>query len=101
MTKVFYALENNTVPDVSYSSFTYSPDGHVALSATAGSFQSAARQIVAFRQSGIATDVQAMGFQATYDDATGKVKSVNFQISLVLAPTLTNVAAGIAANTAP
>jgi len=69
-TKVFYALENNTVPDVSYSSFTYSPDGHVALAATAASFQSAARQIVAFRQSGIATDVQAMGFQATYDDAS-------------------------------
>lgn len=84
--KVFDALELNTVPEVSYSSFTLSPDGHVILSTTAPSFDAAARQIVAFQKSGLVTKVQAMGYQATYGSDTGKLESVGFQVSLTLDP---------------
>lgn len=91
-TRIFYGLENNTVPDVSYSSFTLSPDGRVTLSVTAASFESAARQIVALRRSGLAADVQAMGYQAAYDAKSGVLQSVNFQIAMTLAPAVMSAA---------
>ncbi|MBU1349177.1 hypothetical protein KJ781_03875 [Patescibacteria group bacterium] len=96
-TKVFYALEQWTVPDVSYSSFTLTPDGRVTLAATAASFESAAQQVVALRDSGIAKDVSAMGYQAMYDETTGVLKTVGFQINMTLAPDLQK-AASVAAN---
>lgn len=84
--RLFDALEANTVPDVSYSAFTLSPDGRLILGTTAGSFESAARQIVAFESSGMAESVQAMGYQATYDADTGAIEAVNFQVALQLNP---------------
>ncbi|MFH1077924.1 MAG: hypothetical protein V1745_01405, partial [Patescibacteria group bacterium] len=97
-TKVFYALEQYTVPDVSYSSFTLTPDGRVTLAATAASFESAARQVVALRDSGIATDVSAMGYQAAYDEKSGTLMTVSFQIGMKLVPALQK-AASVAAAT--
>jgi hypothetical protein len=86
--RVFDALEAKTVPDVSYSSFTLSPDGRLVLGTTASSFESAARQIVAFESSGIANAVQAMGYQARYTPETGALEAVNFQMSLQLNPSV-------------
>ncbi|MFA5935700.1 MAG: hypothetical protein WC787_02515 [Patescibacteria group bacterium] len=83
--RLFDALEENTVPDVFYSTFTLSPDGRLILGTTAPSFASAARQIVAFETSGIAQSVQAMGYQAHYNDA-GNLEAVMFQIGLALNP---------------
>jgi hypothetical protein len=86
--RVFDALEARTVPDVSYSSFTLSPDGRLVLGTTAPSFESAARQIVSFESSGIASAVQAMGYQARYTPETGALEAVNFQMSLQLNPSV-------------
>jgi len=84
--RLFDALEAHTVPDVYYSSFTLSPDGRLLLGTTAPSFESAARQLVAFESSGIAQSVEAMGYQARYDGTTGKLESVTFQIALAIDP---------------
>lgn len=84
--RVFDALEFYTARQVHYTSFTLSPDGRVVLAATADTFETAARQIVAFEKSGLATAVQAAGYQATYDAVSGKIQSVSFQISLNLDP---------------
>jgi hypothetical protein len=100
-TRIFYGLESNTVPDVSYSAFTLAPDGRVTLSATAASFESAARQVVALRKSGLTSDVQAMGYQATYDAKTGALQGVTFQIALTLAPSVMNAAASVASLPTP
>ncbi len=83
---LFDALEQNTLADVSYSSFTLSPDGHVVLSTTAPTFASAAGQVAAFESSGLATSVQAMGYQAEYNAKNGELDHVTFQIGLDLNP---------------
>jgi hypothetical protein len=83
---LFDALEKNTVPDVYYSSFTLAPDGQLTLGATAPSFTSAARQVVAFQESGMAKSVQAMGYQARYNGTSGNIEAVSFQIILALDP---------------
>ncbi len=83
--KVFDALDALTVPTVWYSSFTLSPDGRLVLAVSAPSFEDAARQIVAFQESGIASRVQAVGYQTTYGN-NGHLERVGFQISLTLEP---------------
>ncbi len=83
-TQLFEQLERFTIPDASYSSFTLSPDGHLILSASTRSYESAARQIVSFRTSGIASSVDSYGYQASFDEVSGLMKKVDFQISLVL-----------------
>jgi hypothetical protein len=85
-TRLFDQLERFTVPDASYSSFNLSPDGHLLLAASTKSYESAARQIVSFRKSGIASSVDAYGYQASFDDATGSIAKVTFQINLTLNP---------------
>lgn len=84
--KVFDALEKFTVPEVYYSSFTLSPDGRVVLTTTAPTFETAARQVVAFQESGLVKTIQAMNYQASYDPLSGKLDSVGFIISLTLDP---------------
>ncbi len=91
-TRLFDQLERYTVKDASYSSFTLSPDGHLLLSASTKSYESAARQIVSFRKSGIASSVEAFGYQASFDDATGAIIKVTFQINLVLNPEVLRLA---------
>lgn len=83
--KLFDSLEKNTVPDVYYSSFTLAPDGQLTLGATAPTFLSAARQVNAFQDSGMAKSVQAMGYQARYNPQ-GALEAVSFQIILALDP---------------
>ena len=85
-TRLFDQLERYTVPDASYSSFTLSPDGHLLLAANTKSYESAARQIVSFRKSGIASSVEAYGYQASFDETTGAITKVTFQINLALNP---------------
>ncbi|MCI0479883.1 hypothetical protein L0Y59_05035 [Candidatus Uhrbacteria bacterium] len=93
-TKVFYFLEQYTDPDVSYGSFTLTPDGRLTLAASAKSYEATARQIVALRESGFVTDVTSVGFQivnATKEEGERKVfetKSVGFQIGMALVPTV-------------
>lgn len=85
-TKLFDQLERYTLPEASYSGFTLSPDGHLLLAASARSYEAAARQIVSLRKSGIASSVEALGYQASYDPETGELSHVNFQINLTLNP---------------
>ncbi|MBI4139063.1 hypothetical protein HY479_02835 [Candidatus Uhrbacteria bacterium] len=87
-THLFDLLERHTVPDVSYSSFTLTPEGHAILTASARSYESAARQIVALRDSGMAEQVEALGYQATYDGESGALDQVSFQINLTLRPSV-------------
>jgi hypothetical protein len=90
--RLFESLEANTVPEVFYSSFTLSPDGRLILGTTASSFETAARQLVAFETSGLTNNVQAMGYQAMYG-ADGKISGVSFQIGLTLKPDVLRTAA--------
>lgn len=85
--KLFETLEKNTVPDVYYSSFTLAPDGQLILGATAPTFLSAARQVTAFQDSGMAKSVQAMGYQARYS-TQGTLEAVTFQVILALNPSV-------------
>ncbi len=98
--RVFDALEANTLPDVYYTSLTLSPDARLVLGTTAPSFESAARQIMAFESSGIARSVQAMGYQARYTPESGALESVTFQLSLSLNPAVLR-AVHVASSTTP
>jgi Tfp pilus assembly protein PilN len=88
-TMIFDALEKATVPDVFYSSFTLLPEGRLTLAVTAPSFESAARQVVALRESAIASSVESLGFHASYEKDTVKVERVNFQVNIDLKPDVT------------
>lgn len=90
-TALFDALERLTLPTVYYSSLTFAQNGAVTLAATAPSFEAAAQQVVSLRDGGIATRVDAFGYQATYAE-TGAVDHVNFQLTLTLDPSLVNAA---------
>lgn len=72
-----------TLPDVFYTSMTLAPDGHLTLSVVAPSFETAARQVVALRNSAVASRVEAMGYQASYAPQ-GALEKVAFQIQLRL-----------------
>lgn len=84
-TRLLDHLERNTLPTVSYESFSLSPDGRVTLSVTADSFTSAARQIVALQTSGFFQKVEASNYAAQYDPPGSPVpRSVQFQATLFL-----------------
>lgn len=97
-TGLLLRIEQNTLPTVSYDSFSYSSDQHVLLGVTADSYESAARQIVAFQRSGFVKSVSASGYAAHYEsDSSVLPSAVQFQLTLTLSDDATKPqTAGIA-----
>lgn len=84
-TNLLGMIEKNTLPTVSYGSFSLTPDGKVSLAVMADSLESAAGQIVAFEQSGFIKKVDASAYSVSYKDPLSiKPDSVTFQVSLTL-----------------
>ncbi|HWQ99924.1 MAG TPA: hypothetical protein VN397_03710 [Candidatus Methylomirabilis sp.] len=84
ISRVLDFLETRTLPDVSYRTASLSPNGTLTLDVLAGSFRSAARQLVSFEQSSLVKTVDATAFTAEQDGTTGKIKQVTFQLLLSL-----------------
>lgn len=81
-------IEKNTLPTVSYGSFSLTPDGKVTLSVIADSLESAAGQILAFEQSGFIKKVDASAYAVTYSNAQSlRPSEVTYQVSLTLSET--------------
>jgi len=77
-------IEKNTLPTVSYGSFSLTPDGKVALSVTADSLEAAAGQVVAFQKSGFVKKVDASSYGITYTEGSDRPSKVAFQLTLTL-----------------
>ncbi len=87
VSRLFDFLEQSTVPEVAYRAATLSPEGILSLDVTADSFASAARQLTAFEQStSTVVSADATAFGAQVDGETGRVKQVDFQLTLRLDP---------------
>ncbi len=86
ISRVFEFLETRTLPEVSYRSASMTPGGVLTLDVQAASFQSAARQLVAFEKSSLVKKVEATTFNAEQDGTNGAIKQVSFQLMLTLDP---------------
>jgi Tfp pilus assembly protein PilN len=82
-TLVLDRLAAATLRDVFYTSLTLTPDGSLTLSVVAPSYETAARQIVAIRNAGFASRVEAMGYQGSYS-SQARLEKVTFQMRLQL-----------------
>ncbi|MBD3281897.1 hypothetical protein GF391_04075 [Candidatus Uhrbacteria bacterium] len=76
-------LEQNTLVDVSYSSFMMSEDGRVNLGVTASSYAAAARQLLIFEESPQIASAQSNSFTAAELEGD---EYVTFQLILELEP---------------
>ena len=86
-THLLASLEKTTLKDVQYGSFSLTPDQRVSLPVITDSYESAARQIVAFQHASFVKSVDASGFTALYDSKNPLLpKSVTFQVTLTLSP---------------
>lgn len=86
VSRLFDFLERRTIPEVTYHSATLSPDGILSLDVSADSFDSAARQLVAFERSTstvLSADATAFGAQV---DEEGRAIQVAFQLTLRIDP---------------
>ena len=84
-THLLALLEEYTLKDVQYDSFSLTPDHKVALSVVTDSYESAARQIVVFQSASFVKSLEASGYAATYDAKNPLVPSrVTFQMILTL-----------------
>lgn len=78
-------IEENTLRTVSYDAFSLTPDRKVTLGVVTDSYESAARQIVAFEKSGFVKKVEASGYTAKYAASNSLVpEDVRFQLTLTL-----------------
>jgi hypothetical protein len=85
-TGLLQLLEQNTLTTVTYDAFLLSPDRKLTLGVVTDSYESAAKQVVAFEKSGIAKKVDASGYTARYDEEHPLTPtSVRFQLVLLLA----------------
>jgi len=81
-------IEKNTLPTVSYSSFSLTPDGKVTLAVTADSLEAAAGQVATFQKAGFITKVDAPAYVVGYPNQDApKPDNVTFQVSLSLSDT--------------
>ena len=86
-THLLASLEKTTLKDVQYGSFSLTPDRKVSLPVMTDSYESAARQIVAFQHASFVKSVDASGFSAQYDEKNPLLpKTVTFQVTLTLSP---------------
>ena len=85
-TQLLDDLENNTLPTVSYDTFSLATDGKVTLSVTADSLETAAKQVLVFQTAPFVKTVDASNYAIDYNpkDKTA-VMDVKFQVVLTLA----------------
>jgi len=84
-TKLLQDLENTTLPTVYYENFSVTSDRKVTLSVIADSLDTAAKQLVAFRQADFVKSADASSYSIEYDQKqTRRVTGVRFQMSLTL-----------------
>lgn len=85
-TKLLEDLEKSTLPTVYYDNFSVSADRKVTMSVTAASLESAAMQMVVFRQADFIKQAEASSYTIEYDGKNKNlVSGVKFQLSLTLA----------------
>jgi len=84
ITRAFDLLEKRTVPTVAYRSATLGAGGVLSLDTIADSYESAARQLVAFRESPAVEKVESTSFNAQIDGETGRPSLISFQLLLEL-----------------
>ncbi|MFZ2803741.1 MAG: hypothetical protein WA001_00810 [Patescibacteria group bacterium] len=100
-TRLFSDIETNTLPTVTYSSFSMSADSDVTLLTTADSFETAAEQVKIFQQLPYVTKVEASSYSASYATPSApEPSSVNFQLVLTLSGSALNASSSTVA-TAP
>jgi len=85
ISRFFDFLEMNTIPTVSYTGASWTAEGTLTLDATTDTFESAARQIVAFRQSDVVKRADSSSFMVA-GGINGEPKRVTFQVLLALNP---------------
>jgi hypothetical protein len=84
-TKLLRDLEDATLPTVYYENFSVTPDRRVTLSVITDSLESAAKQLVAFRQADFVKSADASSYTIEYDpQQTRRVTAVRFQMSVTL-----------------
>ncbi|MBI4253398.1 hypothetical protein HY623_04485 [Candidatus Uhrbacteria bacterium] len=82
----FQKLEENTLPEVSYDTLSFSRNGDVLLSAGAGNYTTLGRQLLAFEQSEkFLKSVQFSGISSSLDQL-GSIIGVRFSVVLTLNP---------------
>jgi hypothetical protein len=100
VTRLFDFLETRTLPTVTYRNASWSAQGQLSLDVTTDSFESAASQLVAFKESEGVKSVESTSFGLT-GGGEKEVSTVGFQIILSLDPlifqnpALTPVSAGV------
>lgn len=80
ISRLFDFLEQWTLPEVSYQSAAFAPDGTLSLNVTASSYGAAARQMVAFQRSLLVKSAEAFSFTG------GSEGAVTFSLKLMLDP---------------
>jgi len=83
ISRVFDFLELRTLPNVSYRTAAWSSEGELILDVLADSFDSAARQLIAFEQSDTVVSVDATSFSAQ-ESGEGEAAEVSFQLIIEL-----------------
>lgn len=87
ISRMFDFLELRTLPSVAYRTAAWSTDGDLILDVITDSYDSAARQLIAFEQSDTVVSVEATSFSAqasTGDEGGGGSMEVNFQLIVEL-----------------
>ena len=86
-TKVFAALEQNTVKDVYYSSFAAAENGDVLMAAIGKDYKSLARQLLVLQNAKeFVRDVAIVGGRAEIAPNTVEILQVQFTVKLKLNP---------------
>ncbi len=85
--KIFTFLENNTLPNVSYSSISAGTDGTVNLTVTAGSFEAYAAQIGELSARPEVKGLTTSSISPSYD-ANNILLKVDFSMTLKMDPAL-------------
>lgn len=85
--KIFAFLENNTLPNVSYSSISAGTDGAVNLTVSAGSFEAYAAQVGELSARPEVKGLTTSGVNPSYD-ANNILTKVDFSMTLKMDPAL-------------
>lgn len=85
ITRLFDFLETRTLPTVTYQNAAWTANGSLSLDVRTDSFESAARQLVAFKESDGVLSVDSTAFSMS-PQIDGRGATVSFQIILSLNP---------------
>lgn len=83
-TSLLQRIEQSTLPTISYSSFSMTPDMHVLLGVNAASYEDAARQVVAMQKADFVKNVTVSGYTARYEAGSAAPSNVQYQMTMTL-----------------